>query len=194
MKRFIAVLLVALMAVSVTGCSKKETTEGSNATQESVKIEAENALEVIETIWGGYAEEDMFPVGGGDSENLNFEGPGAFNVELTEELNATLGFPVEMADKIDNAASMMNAMMANNFTAGVYHIKDVNDVDTVASAIKESIMNRQWMCGMPEKMVVISAGDYIITAFGLADLIETFKAEVSEAYDVAEVLFEESIS
>ena len=46
---------------------------------------------------------------------------------------------------------------------------------------------------MPEKMVVISVGNYVISAFGLGDIIDTFKAEVSEAYPSASVLFEEAV-
>ena len=194
MKRKLAILLIALMTVSITGCSKKEAAEGNNSVQETVKIDAEDSLDLINTVWSNYDEANKFAVGGGDSANLNFEGPGAFDISVTDELDATLGFPTAQAEKIDNAASMMNAMMANNFTAGVYHLKDAASKDEVAGAIKENIMSRQWMCGMPEKMVVISAGDYIISAFGLADVIDTFKAEVVETYDVSEVLFEESIS
>ena len=73
-------------------------------------------------------------------------------------------------------------------------MKDAGEVQAVADALKENILARQWMCGMPEKMIVVSVDNYVISAFGLSDLIETFKTEIIEAYDIATVLYEESIS
>lgn len=187
MKKFTAIFLAALMAFSFAACASKETGKA----EETVAIT--DSLELLNTVLGGYDEADLFPVAGGDSANINFEGPGKFDATNTEELDVTLGFPTSHADKIDDAASMMNAMMANNFTAGVFRVTDEANIETVASDLKDNILARQWMCGMPEKMVVISVGNYVISAFGLGDIIDTFKAEVSEAYPSASVLFEEAV-
>lgn len=217
MRKKLVITVVACMMLSLAGCGNKDntsevatediavvTTEESTTeiTEESTEDNKEavqdvtinSALDILNTVWGGYAEADQFPVGGGDSANLNFEGPGAFDATNAEELDVTLGFPAAQVEKIDHAASMMNAMMANNFTAGVYHVKDSADVQTVADALKENIMSKQWMCGMPEKMVVISVNDYVISAFGLSDSIDTFKTKLTETYGTATVLYEESIS
>ncbi|MBE6008434.1 MAG: bacteriocin transport accessory protein [Lachnospiraceae bacterium] len=184
MKKFTAIFLAALMALSFAAC-------GSKTTEEKVSIT--DSLELLTTVIGGYDEADLFPVCGGDSANLNFEGPGKFDAANAEELDITLGFPTSHSDKIDDAASMMNAMMANNFTAGVYRVTDEKNVETVAADLKDNILARQWMCGMPEKMVVISVGNYVVSAFGLSDALDTFKAEISEAYPSASVLYEEAV-
>lgn len=204
MKKKLVVTLVVCMMLSLVGCGNKEnTSEIENGASEAVTEESTeaapeitigSAIEILDTVWSSYAEADKFPVGGGDSANQNFEGPGAFDATNAEELDVTLGFPTAEVEKIDDAASMMNAMMANNFTAGVYHVKESSDVQTVADALKENIMSKQWMCGMPEKVVIIAVDDYVISAFGLSDSIDTFKAKLMETYETATVMYEESIS
>lgn len=204
MKKKLAVILGTCMMLSLVGCGNKNNVnevgneDSKVVTEESTEAVSDvvigSAIEILDTVWGNYAEADKFPVGGGDSANQNFEGPGAFDATNAEELDVTLGFPGAQVEKIDDAASMMNAMMANNFTAGAYHVKDSSDVQAVADALKENIMSKQWMCGMPEKMVIIVVDDYVISAFGLSDSIDVFKAKLAETYETATVLYEESIS
>lgn len=201
MKKILLLITMTCMMLSLVGCgNQKDTTVENNTSAETQVPENEvvigDALEVLTTVWSNYEEADKFPVAGGDSTNQNFEGPAAFDATNAEELDVTLGFPAAEMDKIDDAASMMNAMMANNFTAGVYHVNANNkdDVEAVATAIKESIMSKQWMCGMPEKMVIIVIDDYVVSAFGLGDTIDVFTTKVMEAYDNAYVLYEEGIS
>ncbi|MBQ2752652.1 MAG: bacteriocin transport accessory protein [Firmicutes bacterium] len=187
MKKFTAIFLAALMAFSFAACGSKET----GKTEETVTIT--DSLELLNTVLGGYDEADLFPVAGGDSANINFEGPGKFDATNADELDVTLGFPSANVDKIDDAASMMNAMMANNFTAGAFRVTDNANVETVASDLKDNILARQWMCGMPEKVVVISVGNYVVSAFGLTDILDTFTTELSEAYPSATVLYDEAV-
>ena len=209
----LAVMVVTCMLLSVVGCGNKNSTDNSGNAGETTgtqSLEQSNgdseilenevvigdALEILTTVWGSYAEADKFPVAGGDSTNQNFEGPAAFDAANAEELDVTLGFPVAQVEQIDDAASMMNAMMANNFTAGVYHVKAENkdDVEAVATAIKDNLAAKQWMCGMPEKMVIIVVDDYVVSAFGLGDTIDTFKTKVLESYENGYVLYEEVIT
>lgn len=201
MKKRALLMVMACVSVILAGCgNQKDTTAESNTSTETQVSENEvvigDALEVLTTVWGTYEEADKFPVAGGDSANQNFEGPAAFDATNAEELDVTLGFPSAQVEQIDDAASMMNAMMANNFTAGVYRVKAENkeDVEAVATAVKDNIMAKQWMCGMPEKMVIIVIDDYVVSAFGLGDTIDVFKTKVMEAYENAFVLYEESIT
>lgn len=213
MKKRLAVVLVSCMMLSLVGCGNKSGADNAgNAgetngteTQEQGGTDSEtpenevvigDALEILTTVWGSYAEADKFPVAGGDSANQNFEGPAAFDATNAEELDVTLGFPAAQVEQIDDAASMMNAMMANNFTTGVYHVKADNkdDVEAVATAIKDNVMAKQWMCGMPEKMVIIVIDDYVVSAFGLGDTIDTFKAKLLESYENGYALYEEVIT
>lgn len=215
MKKKLLLITMTCMMLSLAGCGNEDDTNDTGNTSTGVatesvvdddsKLEGEtpdnevvigDALEILTTVWGTYEEADKFPVAGGDSANQNFEGPAAFDATNAEELDVTLGFPAAQVENIDDAASMMNAMMANNFTAGVYHVKAENkeDVEAVATALKDNIMAKQWMCGMPEKMVIIVIDDYVVSAFGLGDTIDVFKTKVTEAYGNAYVLYEEVIA
>lgn len=187
MKKIATVLLVAMLALCLAACGGGKENTGT--------VEIADAAEILTTVWGAYEEDEMFPVGGGDSENLSMEGPAAFDVSKTEELEALLNFPAASADKIDGAASMMHMMNANTFTAGAYHVADSADVAVVSDAIKEKVMNNHWMCGFPETLIIVQVSDsYVVSAYGNGEMIETFKTKLMAAYEgAAELLAEESL-
>ena len=186
MKKIAMVLLVAMLGMCLAACGGK----GNNAGI----TEVANATEILTTVWGTYEEDEMFPAGGGDSENMSMEGPAKFDVSKAEELDFMLNFPGTMADKIDDAASMMHMMNANTFTAGAYHITAASDVTEVTNAIKDKVMNNHWMCGFPETLIIVQVGDsYLVSAYGNGELIENFKTKLVNTYANAEVVVEESL-
>ena len=190
MKKVSIIAILTLIVMLVASCA------GGNAPSDTTNTTTssyENALEVINTVWNAYGEADKFPVGGGDSANLSMEGPGKFDHTNKEELDVTLALPAAQADSIDDAASMMHMMNANNFTAGIYRLVEGTDVESFALAVKENLDNRQWMCGFPEKFVIISTGNYVITAFGNTQLIDTFKTTATGTLESAAVVLEGAI-
>ena len=213
MKKKIALLLLTVMTIALIGCGEKDTTGGNddaennnqvvedNVADDTVtddttndNISVEGAAGILQTIWATYEEDNKFAAGGGDSNNMVMDEPGTFDITNTEELNATLGFPTDYADKIDDAASLMHMMNANTFTGGVYHVTNADDVTAVADALKENIMNRQWMCGFPETLIIVTVDDnYVISAFGNGEIIETFKNKTTGAFENATVVYEESL-
>jgi len=85
-------------------------------------------------------------------------------------------------------------MNANTFTCGAYHLTDGKGQQEFADALKENIMNRQWMCGFPDTLVIASVGnEYVVSAFGNAEIIETFKTKLLAQYEAAAVMYEESL-
>ena len=55
-------------------------------------------------------------------------------------------------------------------------------------------MNRQWMCGVPDTLIIASVGgEYVVSAFGNAEIIETFKNNLQAQYEIAEIVYEESL-
>ena len=186
MKKIAMVLLVAMLGMCLAACGGK----GNNAGI----TEVANATEILTTVWGTYEEDEMFPAGGGDSENMSMEGPAKFDVSKAEELDFMLNCPGTMADKIDDAASMMHMMNANTFTAGAYHVTAASDVTEVTNAIKDKVMNNHWMCGFPETLIIVQVGDsYLVSAYGNGELIENFKTKLVNTYANAEVVVEESL-
>ena len=187
MKKIASVLLVAMLALCLTACGGGKDNGGA--------VEIADATEILTTVWGAYAEDEMFPVGGGDSANMSMEGPAKFDVAQVEELAYMLNFPTELVDKIDDAASMVHMMNLNTFTAGAFHVADAADMSAVVDAIKDKVMNNHWMCGFPETLIIVQVGDsYVVSAYGNGELIDNFQSKLLDAYKgAAEVVVEESL-
>lgn len=191
MKKIITLFLAAVMIFTLSGCGgRKDTPEES---QDDGSAYAES-LDVLSEIMKVYAEDDLFSIYGGDQENAVMDAPGKFDISKTEELEMTLGLPEELSAEIDDAASMVHMMNANTFTGAVYHLKDGTDINTFADSVKSNIMAKQWICGQPDTLIIIDAGgNYVLTAYGNAELIEVFKNNALSALDGAQVITEAPI-
>lgn len=196
-KKITLAALSMTMLLALTACGEKEnkTTEmvTVETTEEAVKIT--DSLEILTTVWGTYGEDDKFPIMGGDYNNMINEAPGAFNVSDGESLDAILGVPADAATLIDGVASMVHMMNANTFTSGAYHLADGASMDDFTAKLKDNIVNRQWMCGFPDTLIIVSIGDeYVVSAFGEATNIENFKTKLADSYPMSQVLYEENLA
>ena len=190
MKKFISIMMAAVMMFSLAACGGSNDNEGGNADA----LKDVNALNVLETVWAAYEEADKFPAAGGDMSNSVMDAPGAFDLSDTENADAMLGIPASVVENVDNAASLMHMMNANTFTCGSYQLKEGADLETFTTALKDSIMNRQWMCGFPDTLILVTLSDsHVVAAFGNAEIIETFKTKLTASYEGAEVIIEESL-
>lgn len=197
MKKVIAVLLCSVFMIGLVGCGSAkndaEQTPGGDTTV-SVAIDAVDATDLMTKVWNSYDDADKFPIGGGDYDNIVMDAPGKYDVSKVEDLDAVLGLPQNAATMIDDAASVMHMMNANTFTAGAYHLADASNQQALADGLKDNIMNRQWMCGFPDTLIIASVGDeYVVSAFGKAEIIEKFKTNLQAQYEVTEIMYEESL-
>ena len=55
-------------------------------------------------------------------------------------------------------------------------------------------MNRQWMCGFPDKLVILTLGDYVVSCYGAEDLVDQFSGKVTETFADAAVACDEAIA
>ena len=185
MKKIIALALALVMALGLVACGGNGGNGGKDAAPAS-------ALELLNTVWNSYGEDDKFFVMGGDFTNPVDGAPGEFSLEDGETVTAMLLVPAEELANIDGAASIMHAMMQNNFTCGAFHV--TGDAAAFANAMNEAISNNQWMCGMPEKLLVaVVGGEYVVAAYGLADVMDTFQAKLTAAYPKADLKYTASI-
>lgn len=178
--------------------ASKPSTSKPSATDknDSSKSDAPTSpLNLLNTVWKSYSEDDKFPASGGDysEENAKDDAPGKFDVSDSAVLESTLAVPEASADLLKKAASLTHMMNLNTFTAGAFQLKDSKNADKFAKAMKESIENRHWVCGFPDKFVIIKVNGYVVSAFGAADLIDTFKSKTLKAYQDAKVYCEENI-
>jgi len=192
MKKAKMLLLAAIMIVAVTGCGGKQ--EGNGEGSGGGESKYAQSVEVLNEVVKVYGEDELFAMYGGNQENAVMDAPGSFDISKTQELEYTLGFPLDQLDKVEDAASMVHMMNANTFTGAVYHLKEGEDMDAFAEAVKSCILAKQWVCGQPETLVVINVdGRYVITAYGVAELIEVFKGHALSALEGAQVITEAPI-
>ena len=111
------------------------------------------------------------------------DAPGNFSVEDGDALDYALSFPAADAGKLSDAASLTHMMNANTFTAAAYHA--TGDTAELAQQLRDNIMQRQWMCGFPDKLVVAEVGEYVVTVFGADELVDTFMTHLNGIYGVS---------
>ena len=200
MKKISALLLAVAMTFTCVACGNA----GDAGNDGSVAIK--DATEVLTNTWNEYnksaSEELKFAVGGGNIENFELivmDAPGKCDVSLEgakDALSVSFCIPTEAIDMTDDAANMMNMMMANNFSAAAYHVADKANVEKVVAGIKDATLGNRWMCGFPEKLIIATVnGDYVVSAFGNGQVIDAFKAALTTAYgDAAVVSVEEALA
>ena len=179
-------------STSKPSASKPSTSDKNDSSKSDAPT---SPLNLLNTVWKSYSEDDKFPASGGDysEENAKDDAPGKFDVSDSAVLESTLAVPEASADLLKKAASLTHMMNLNTFTAGAFQLKDSKNADKFAKAMKESIENRRWVCGFPDKFVIIKVNGYVVSAFGAADLIDTFKSKTLKAYQDAKVYCEENI-
>ena len=196
MKKLLAILLALVLALSLFACAdngKDEKENGGETSTATQAVESREPVDVLKAVWANYKDDQKFAVAGGDTENMVMDEPGAFNIANTEELDVALGFPATAADKIDAAASIVHMMNANTFTCGAYRVKNAADVQVVAAALKDNILNRHWMCGFPDTLIIAQVDDVVIACFGNYGNPENFKLNLTEVFDSAVIISEDPI-
>ena len=211
MKKLFAIALAAVMLASLAACgntpvdtpdatdapdSNPSVTDSGDTTDEVVDEEAPvsadvKPIDLLNTVWSGYAEDEKFAAAGGE----NMDGPGEMTGDFgsAETIENVLLLPAADFEKVSDTASLMHMMNANTFTCGVYSVVDSADTETITSDIKDKIVNNQWMCGFPEKMFVATYNNCIISAFGNGEIMDMFKAKLTEAYPETEFVYEEDL-
>jgi predicted small lipoprotein YifL len=222
MKKIIALTLAILMVMSMVACgnTKPETTEPSTEaptteattpeteptetepTEEATEPSEETneptteetaSVKIMNDIWALFTEENKPFVMGGGPEVFVDNAPGALDLTDPTILMGILYVPEAQLANVDEAATAMHAMMANNFTAGVMHV--TGDVTAFANAQLEALQNNHWMCGIPETLVVaVVNGEYVVAGFGAADMMSVFATNLTTAYADAQVVYNGALS
>ena len=210
MKKIIALLLVLVMALSLMACGSKEQAEDTKETQgtEDTTPAAElpaSALEIAETIWNSYKEEDKFSIYGGNSE-YHFEQlekdetyqmpsvPGVYDMTYAENLANSMAISAADMENVAAAATMTHSMNANSFSCAVLELKEGTSVADFAKNTKEGILSNQWICGAPEQMLIAAFGEkYVLVAFGGEAAMTPFEGYLTAAYADAQILYSESM-
>ncbi len=187
-KRILLLMTTAVLALGLTACGASAAPEQGAGTESDADSRAEvsSALEILETVWASYSEDDKPIVFGGDASQIVDGAPGAYDVSDAAGIDAQFHISADAAAMADDAASAVHAMNANTFTASVFHMADAADTESFVASEKESVLATQWMCGFPEKLVILTVNDdYVVSAFGNGDMIDLFETKLTDAYGEA---------
>ena len=211
MKKLIAMLLALVLVMGLVACGNDSdannptagtagTTEGTEGTTGAAEdttaaaVEPNEATVVFANIWAGYPTENAFFAMGGDMNNMVDNAPGNYSV-TDEGLASTFHIPEDQIVNIACVSSLMHGMMANNFTGAVYKLNEGADVAAFVEAMHASIGSTQWLCGMPEKLLIaVIDTEYVFVAFGLNDVLNPMETAMTAAYADAEIKYSEAIA
>ena len=170
-----------------------ETPKPETPAEDKPAAAVDDALTILNAIWNTYSDEEKFPAAGGDSEHAVDGAPGSFDVSNADSLSYLLTFPADDASLIDSAASLVHMMNLNTFTCGAFHVADANNVARLADDLRTTIQAKHWMCGFPDKLVIVTVGQSVLSVYGNEDLVNTFRDKLQAAYAGAVVITDEPI-
>ena len=150
-------------------------------------------LSILNTVWGTYSEDEKFPAAGGDYEHAVDGAPGSFDVSDGDSLAYQLTFPAGDAGLIDSAAALTHMMNSNTFTCGAFHVASKDNVSQLAQDLRSEFQGKHWMCGFPDKLVVASMGQYVVSVYGDEELVNTFRDKLKSSYPSVTVLYDENL-
>ena len=172
---------------------KPDAQPSETPTEEKPAASSSGALSILTTVWNTYGEDEVFPSAGGDAEHAVDGTPGSFDWSNADSLSYMLTFPAEDASLIDDAASLMHMMNMNTFTCGTFHVVSASDVTKLADDLHTTIQGKHWMCGFPDKLVIVTLDQYLVSLYGNEDLVNTFRDKLTASYSAASVVYDEAI-
>ena len=191
MKKFVSVILALTLVLSLAACGGKTAQETETVPAQELPA---SALEILETVWAEYAEEEKFPIIGGSMAAPVDNAPGSFDL-ADENITYNLLIPAEQLANVTEAASMIHMMNANTFTCAAFKLADGVTAANFGAAMKDAVLGNQWMCGFPDSLLIRAFGDsYVVVAFGVNDAMTPFEAHLSAAYPGMQTIASETIS
>ena len=171
-----------------------ETPKPETPAEDKPAAAVDDALTILNAIWNTYSDEEKFPAAGGDSEHAVDGAPGSFDVSNADSLSYQLTFPADDASLIDSAASLVHMMNLNTFTCGAFHVADANNVARLADDLRTTIQAKRWMCGFPDKLVIVTVGQSVLSVYGNEELVNTFRDKLLASYSAATAVYDEAIN
>lgn len=171
-----------------------ETPKPETPAEDKPAAAVDDALTILNAIWNTYSDEEKFPAAGGDSEHAVDGAPGSFDVSNADSLSYLLTFPADDASLIDSAASLVHMMNLNTFTCGAFHVADANNVARLADDLRTTIQAKRWMCGFPDKLVIVTVGQSVFSVYGNEELVNTFRDKLLASYSAATAVYDEAIN
>ena len=149
---------------------------------------------ILGQIWNDLPEDNRFAVYGGMMETPVESAPGKLDLSNAEEIISKYLVPQEQLDQVEEGASLVHMMNSNLFTAAVFQLRSGSDTDAFARAVRENIQKNQWICGMPDRLVVAKpAENTILIVFGSEDAMQLFGGSLTRIFPEAKIYYDEAI-
>lgn len=184
MKKFFGNLILTTLALTLMGCGfsdKGNAGKGQGASYEQ-------AVDILNLIWENTPEEEKFPSYGGNSSDPVMDAPGTVDRGDTNLLSYTLLVPEDLQESVTDAASLVHMMNGNTFTGAALKIQGT-EVEKAAENVRDTVAGNQFVCGFPERLTVITAGDYILNAFGSEENVTSFQSIAESKVEGAKVIY-----
>jgi len=212
-KRISSLIFALLLSTAVlASCAEdKESAESNNSKETTNTVEtkepettpfldAQTALDAIFTPFAdkmapAFGVESGEEVKGAFSGSLEgVPGPAAIDLNNLEEgfFHLTI-LPTENVDKLASASLFTNMMNQNNGTVVAFELKNADEAQALADILKTSVAGNQWMCGFPERHLIVNVDGVVFSAYGLADVTNALKDAITETYENAVVLHDEAL-
>ena len=141
-------------------------------------------------VWDAFGEDRQFAAVGGDAAN-EAETPAKF--ALTNENKETFEYLLHVSDELydmldDDTATLQHMMNTNTFSSAFAKLKSPSKAEEFAEDYKAEIQGQHWMCGFPDKVVVISVADYVMMAYGAEECVDDLVEACSEVAPDSTVL------
>lgn len=184
MKRNFTILILLVLTLAFFGCgfSDKE-----NADKDAA-VSYEKAVDILNLIWENIPEEERFPSFGGSQEEPVMDAPGSVDMADSDMLSYTLLVPGDLQGNVTDAASLVHMMNGNTFTGAALKIQGT-EVEKAAENVRDTVAGNQFVCGFPERLTVITAGDYILYAFGSEENVTSFQSIAEAKVEGAKVIY-----
>lgn len=156
-----------------------------------------NSAEEVKSYFVGTETETVTETDEDTGEEFSYDmpknEPGPLSLDDGGNLQNQTMFPADAVDKIQNAAIFYNLMNMNNGTFSAFKVKNESDISGLADRIKNNILSNQWICGFPERCLIMRTDDVLICAYGLESSVNAWRNAVNSVYDNAQTLYEESL-
>ena len=85
-------------------------------------------------------------------------------------------------------------MCIRDSTCGAFHVADANNVARLADDLRTTIQAKRWMCGFPDKLVIVTVGQSVFSVYGNEELVNTFRDKLLASYPTAAAVYDEAIN
>lgn len=202
-KRGVLVFVASVFVFSACGRNEVKNTESEylQATEEIKETENEgreeiiDATDILEKVWDTYEEESRFDIMGGHFEAAVLGKPAKYNLTKSAELVQMYCVPDSRVYVINDAATMIDFYNAARFTAGAYHVWDVDELQTMVYEMRSLVYKNKWHGEKPEKIFIVKIDEeYVVSVYGRETLVNEFKQKLADVYGkMVTIMIEEKV-